>query len=107
MECIKVTTAEKIEGDAEVKMEVQELLENLIVSIENDISMSMDNDEIKSEMITDVQGNIDNITVVTEKSNSKGKGIHTVKSNKTGESFRTANKDVKMTKLKSQICLLI
>ena len=56
MECIKVENAEKIEGDAEVKMEIQELLENLIVAIENDISRSMDNDERKSEMITDLEG---------------------------------------------------
>ena len=55
VECVKVKTAEKIEGYAEVKIDVQELLENLIESIENDIPRSMDNVERKSEMITDLQ----------------------------------------------------
>ena len=96
VECTRVTTTEKIEGDAEVKMEVQKILENLIVSIENDISISMDNNaKNKSEMITGVQGIIDNITVETGKSSSKERVIHTVKSNDTDESFRNANKDVK------------
>ena len=70
------------------------------MSIENDISISMDNNaKNKSEMITDVQGIIDNITVVTGKSNSKERVIHTVKSNDTGVSFRNANKDVKNDKI--------